>query len=239
MKKKICLWSCPRNVSTALMYSFANRNDTKVFDEPLYAHYLKISKKQHPGRKEVLECQENNGETVVKEILLKDHAPISFHKLMTHFLKGINYDFLSQVTNILLIRNPIEIIHSYNQIISNPSMEDIGMKMQYDLFHILNRKKQITTLIDAKELLENTENILRKLCLRINIPFQKNMLTWEKGPKREDGVWAKYWYKNVHKSTNFSNYIPKKITLKGSNLKLANESEKYYQFLYDKSLKNI
>ena len=43
MKKKICLWSCPRNVSTALMYSFRSRPDTMVFDEPLYAHYLKVS----------------------------------------------------------------------------------------------------------------------------------------------------------------------------------------------------
>ena len=41
MNKIICLWSCPRNISTALMYSFAQREDVQVFDEPLYAHYLK------------------------------------------------------------------------------------------------------------------------------------------------------------------------------------------------------
>ena len=52
MNKRICLWSCPRNVSTALMYSFAQRRDTKVFDEPLYAHYLSESKANHPGREE-------------------------------------------------------------------------------------------------------------------------------------------------------------------------------------------
>ena len=38
--KKICLWSGPRNISTALMYSFAQRDDTRVVDEPLYGHYL-------------------------------------------------------------------------------------------------------------------------------------------------------------------------------------------------------
>ena len=62
MNKKICLWSCPRNVSTALMYSFRSRLDTIVFDEPLYAHYLKVSNSNHPGREEVLDTQENNGE---------------------------------------------------------------------------------------------------------------------------------------------------------------------------------
>ena len=62
MATKICLWSSPRNVSTALMYSFAQRSDTTVFDEPLYAHYLKESGVIHPGREEVLLEQENEGE---------------------------------------------------------------------------------------------------------------------------------------------------------------------------------
>ena len=64
MKKIICLWSCPRNVSTALMYSFAQRKDTIVFDEPLYAHYLSVSGANHPGREDVLNSQEKNGDMV-------------------------------------------------------------------------------------------------------------------------------------------------------------------------------
>ena len=93
MNKRICLWSCPRNVSTALMYSFAQRRDTKVFDEPLYAHYLLQSDAKHPARKEVLQSQENDGNKVVNNIILKEHALVSFHKLMTHFLININTDF--------------------------------------------------------------------------------------------------------------------------------------------------
>ena len=64
MNKRICLWSCPRNVSTALMYSFAQRRDTKVFDEPLYAHYLLQSGVEHPARGEVLKFQENDGNKI-------------------------------------------------------------------------------------------------------------------------------------------------------------------------------
>ena len=52
--KAICLWSGPRNVSTALMYSFAQRSDTRVVDEPLYGHFLRVSGTHHPGRDEVL-----------------------------------------------------------------------------------------------------------------------------------------------------------------------------------------
>ncbi|MGD8481270.1 MAG: sulfotransferase family protein, partial [Gammaproteobacteria bacterium] len=48
--KRVCMWSGPRNVSTAMMYSFAQRPDTRVLDEPLYGHYLKSSGARHPGR---------------------------------------------------------------------------------------------------------------------------------------------------------------------------------------------
>jgi hypothetical protein len=39
--------------------------------------------------------------------------------------------------------------------------------------------------------------------------FVPGMLTWAAGPRREDGVWAKYWYQAVHESTGFSAYVPK------------------------------
>jgi hypothetical protein len=61
MNKPICLWSCLRNVSTALMYAFAQRVDIQVFDEPLYAHYLKVSGAIHPAREKVLQALENKG----------------------------------------------------------------------------------------------------------------------------------------------------------------------------------
>src|SRR5262245_19405725 len=43
---RIAVWSGPRNISTALMRSWGNRSDTVVCDEPLYAYYLKTTRKQ-------------------------------------------------------------------------------------------------------------------------------------------------------------------------------------------------
>ncbi|MGK7368639.1 MAG: hypothetical protein ACNS64_00385, partial [Candidatus Halalkalibacterium sp. M3_1C_030] len=54
--QRINLCSGPRNISTALMYSFAQRSDTKVIDEPFYAYYLRKTGKKHPGREEVLKA---------------------------------------------------------------------------------------------------------------------------------------------------------------------------------------
>ena len=41
MPKIIHAISGPRNISTAIMYSFAQRPGCSVFDEPLYGIYLK------------------------------------------------------------------------------------------------------------------------------------------------------------------------------------------------------
>ena len=85
--KRICLWSSPRNISTAMMYSFAQRDDTVVIDEPLYAHYLKITNSNHPGKKEILHAQLNDADKVINEIILGDYdKPIVFFKQMTHHL---------------------------------------------------------------------------------------------------------------------------------------------------------
>jgi len=237
MNKIICLWSCPRNVSTALMYSFAQRTDTVVFDEPLYAHYLKTSGTIHPGREDVLFSLENNGNKVIEQIILKKSSKNLFHKLMTHFLINIDIDFLSKVSNIIFIRNPEEIIASYSRVIPNPKMNDIGVEKQYELYHHLIEIGNIPIVLDSKYLLENPELILHKLCLLLGILFDKKMLQWEKGARKEDGVWAKYWYENVHNSTCFLPFTKKEIKLSSSNLRLSEKCQPYYEFLTSKSIK--
>ena len=125
---------------------------------------------------------------------------------MTHFLVGINTQFLSSVKNIIFIRNPQEIIYSYSKIIANPSIDDIGIRKQYELYLDLKSRGETPIVLDAKYLLQNPELILRKICLLLDISFDKNMLTWKRGGIKEDGVWAKYWYKNIHNSTGFHPY---------------------------------
>jgi hypothetical protein len=236
MNKPICLWSCPRNVSTALMYAFAQREDVKVFDEPLYAHYLKVSGAMHPAREQVLEALENDGNKVVQEVILQKSEKLLFHKLMTHFLIGIDTEFLSEVVNIIFIRNPEEIITSYSKVIPNPKMNDIGVKQQYELYLSLKEIGKTPIVLDSKYLLKNPELMLRKLCDVLGISFDEKMLKWEKGARKEDGVWAKYWYKNIHNSTGFLPYAKKEITLTGSNAELAEECLPYYEFLIAKSI---
>ena len=159
-----------------------------------------------------------------------------FHKLMTHFLLGIDTEFLSEVVNIIFIRNPEEIITSYSKVIPNPSMNDIGVKQQYELFLYLERRGIEPIVLDSKYLLKNPELMLSKLCKILDVSFDEKMLEWKKGARKEDGVWAKYWYKNIHNSTGFLPYAKKAITLTGSNAELAEERLPYYKFLTAKSI---
>ena len=236
MNKIICLWSCPRNISTALMYSFAQREDTQVFDESLYAHYLKISGANHPSREQVLQSLENDGNKVVQDVILQKSNKVLFHKLMTHFLIDIDTTFLSKVYNIIFIRNPEKIITSYSKVIPNPKLEDIGIKQQYELYLLLEKQGSLPIVLDSKFLLQNPELLLNKLCAILEISFDKKMLKWKKGARKEDGVWAKHWYENLHNSTGFLLYKEKKIQLLGSNVALAKKCKPYYEFLTAKSI---
>lgn len=237
MNKIICLWSCPRNVSTALMYSFGSRSDTQITDEVLYGYYLSKSNVNHPGKNEIIENLECNSQKVINEIILKPKKKVNFHKLMTHFLIDIDLEFLNKVTNVLFIRDPKEIIHSYHKVIPYPTIDDIGVKKQFELFNYLNDTGNKVIILDSKDLLTDPEKTLNILCEKINIPFDKNMLQWRKGPKKEDGIWAKYWYENVHQSSCFNTYQIRDIKLDLKNKKLAENCYKYYNILKENSIK--
>ena len=235
---RICLWSSPRNISTAMMYSFAQRPDTITFDEPLYAHYLRVTGIDHPGKKEIRASQENDGEKVVQEVILGDYdKPVVFFKQMTHHLIELNEDFLGKVYNVLFIRDPKQIISSYAIVRPDVTMQDIGIEKQWHFFYSLKEKNYHCVVLDSNEILKSPEKVLRSLCHALKIPFYKEMLHWKAGPKKEDGVWAKYWYDNVHKSTGFEKQKTSDRSLPEYLEPLYNESKKYYDLLYQHSLK--
>ncbi|MEM7513903.1 MAG: sulfotransferase family protein, partial [Bacteroidota bacterium] len=129
---RINLWSGPRNVSTAMMYSFAQRADTTVVDEPLYAHYLVQTGLPHPGREDVLATQQHAAEEVVRNVLLGEYTtPVAFFKQMAHHLVAMEEDFMKGMKNVLLIRDPKFVIHSFAKVIPEPTLQDIGIARQW------------------------------------------------------------------------------------------------------------
>jgi hypothetical protein len=231
------LISGPRNISTALMYSFAQRSDTTVFDEPFYAVYLDKSGAKHPGRDEVLQAQSTNEDVVHTMIENHKSTPVLFIKNMAHHMEVMKKPFFDNSINIFLIRNPKQIIASYAQVIEQPVMRDIGIEYQFTLFEQLKNQNSNVIVLDSGLSLQHPEAVLKKLCDACNIPFEPAMLRWQTGPKPYDGVWAKHWYANVHNSSGFEKQITSERSLPESLQKLYEQARHYYEKLLPFSLK--
>lgn len=202
--RRINLWSGPRNISTAMMYSFAQRSDCTVIDEPLYAYYLKETGIHHPGREEILQSQPHVGQKVIDEIILGDYpTEVVFFKQMTHHLLQLDRLFLNACQNIILIRHPKLVLHSYSKVISQPSIQDIGIVQSFELYRELKNSNASVLVMDSDDLLRKPSHFLSMLCSSLELDFDSKMLEWKAGARHEDGIWAKYWYDAVHKSTGF------------------------------------
>ena len=219
----IYMWSGPRNLSTALMRSFENRDDTIVWDEPLYAYYLKETKKKHPLAKDIINTYETNIDKLILDITKDFGKKHSYQKHMTHhILSTTPIDWIKKGINCFLIRNPKEVIHSYIKKNDLNNSDDIGFPMQIKLFKLVKTLGNQPIIINAEDLSSNPRNILIKLCKNLNIPFLENMLLWPKGKRNSDGIWEKIWYQNVKSSTNFEiiNIKNKKIPTKYQDIYL-------------------
>ena len=233
----INLISSPRNISTAFMYSFAQRHDTEVLDEPFYGVYLSRSGAEHPGKEEVLKSQSSEEEDILKLIFQPRSKPVLFIKNMAHHIEVLDESFLTRVTNLFFIRNPRQIIASYAEVIEHPVMRDVGIQYQFELFQRLKSLGQEPVVLDSSQLLDNPERVLKHLCERLNISFQPAMLQWQAGPKPYDGVWAPYWYKNVHQSTGFEKQRTSSRPLPEHLKALSEEANRYYEKLSPFSIK--
>ncbi len=235
------MWAGPRNVSTAVMYSFAQRPDTRVVDEPLYGYYLQHSGADHPGRKEILAAMDLDGERVMRELgqrgMRDQRRDVLFVKQMAHHLSGIDYALLETSLNFLLIRDPVEMLPSLARILDNPQLKDTGLDRQVELLDRLQNFGQTPFCIDARELLIDPAGVLTQACARLGIPFFPSMLTWPQGPRAEDGIWAPYWYRNVHRSRGFQPWRAPTNPFPPELDELLEECRPYYQRLYAKALR--
>ncbi len=238
VKHRICLWSSPRNVSTALMYSWAQRKDTTVIDEPLYAFYLHSTKTNHPGRDEIISTMETNPKKVIDTVFFGDYdSDLVFIKHMAHHTLNIDLEFISKLKNIFFIRDPRQIIASYAEVVQQPGINDIGILMQSGVFKYATSRGYSAYVLDSGELLKNPAKVLNTLCEQLEIPFDPRMLHWPAGPKAEDGIWAKYWYKNVHTTTGFEKQPTSERGLPEQLIPLYEEAKPVYDQLYKYAIK--
>ena len=235
------MWSGPRNISTAMMRAWENRGDTVVWDEPLYAYYLRRTGIDHPGAAEVIAAGDTQWRRVVAALTgpVPDGKSIYFLKLMTHhMLDEVDRSWLAQARNCFLIRDPREVIASYARTRPAVTVSDVGVLQQVEIFeHAREVSGETPLIIDSRDVLENPRAMLTALCAELEIPFSERMLSWPAGARTSDGIWARYWYDAVNASTGFSPYVSKAHTLPALLEPLAEECEPYYRNLYEQRLR--
>ena len=238
---RISMWSGPRNISTAMMRAWGNRPDTFVVDEPFYAFYLKKTGADHPGAAEVIAAGETDWRKIVAKLTgpIPNGARIFYQKQMTHhLLPEVSRDWLREVTNCFLIRDPAEVIASYIKKNRDPTVEDVGFVQQAEIFDFVRSQTgSVPAVIDAGDVLRDPSRILQLLCNAIGVEFSNAMLSWARGLRETDGVWAKYWYAEVERSTAFAPYRERKIDVPKSLRDVHDRCREIYQRLHEVRLR--
>ncbi|MEQ8764074.1 MAG: HAD family hydrolase [Planctomycetota bacterium] len=238
---RLAMWSGPRNISTAMMRAFENRSDAFVCDEPLYAHYLSVTRLEHPGREEILEKCETDWRLVADWLTgpIPGGKSVFYQKHMAHhLLPSIEREWLEGLTHAILIRDPREMLTSLIKVYPDAGLDDTGLPQQVELVSWLQEKTgQVPPILDSKDVLDNPRVLLEKLCDRVDIPFEESMLEWPEGPRPTDGVWAKHWYAAVEKTTGFQPYRPKPDPIPDDLESVLEASQLLYDQLYAQRLR--
>lgn len=231
----IAMWSGPRNLSTALMYSFAARGDCAVWDEPFYAAYLAATGIDHPMAAQVIAGHDADPARVSAACAAPapDGQPLFYQKHMTmHMIPAFDRGFLRACTNAFLIRHPARVIASYSRKRDSPTLDDIGVVQQARLFdHVADMLGHAPPVIDSADIRANPRGALTALCTTLGIPFTDRMLRWPAGPRPFDGIWAPHWYGTVHASTGFDDPEGPPPTLDGDAARLCDLALPHYDRL--------
>ena len=205
MTLRVAMWSGPRNLSTALMRSFGNRPDCSVVDEPFYAAYLHATGLDHPGRDEVTASQPTDPDAVLRDITEGTvDAELQYQKHMTHhLLPTVDRGPLGVLRHAFLVRDPARVLASYVKVRDQPTLEDLGLPQQVELF-----ERYGGPVVDAADVLADPRATLTLLCEALGVVFDERMLSWPRGRRSTDGVWATYWYAGVEASTGFARESP-------------------------------
>ena len=233
---KIACWSGPRNISTALMRSWSSRKDTFVSDEPFYSYYLKKQGLKHPMYKEIIESYPNKYDDIIKYLLsvIPDGKKYWYQKHMAHHMDGIeDFSWIKNFKNYFLIRHPKYVISSFIKKNTLNSVEQLGYPQQLKIIEYLRKNNLEFYVISSEDILDNPQNRLANWCSQLKIPFHNDMLSWEKGPHKNDGIWGKHWYDSVYQTSGFSlnKSLDESISLY-EHESIYKEAYSYYKKMY-------
>lgn len=151
-------WSAPRSLSTGLMYSFAQRDDMEVLDEPLYASFLQATGVDRPYREDLLSKMESDGNKVVEDIIFGPGS--KRYRYCKHVAKervrGISNDLMKKGKHFILIRHPMDVLPSFDKVVPASFLE-LGLADLVSIYGELCELGNTPAVIDVADLQQDPE----------------------------------------------------------------------------------
>lgn len=235
---RIAMWSCSRNLSTAMMRAWGSRGDTVVLDEPLYAPWLKLSGAQHPLRDKILAHHEPDWTRVVDALCGPQPAPVLYEKhISKHLRPELDRGWLATHRHAFLVRDPVPMLASFARKLEEVTVEETGLPQQAELWRWLKAEHGVEApIVDSRDVQQNPQGTLRRLCAALDVPWDPAMLSWAPGLRPTDGIWAPHWYDGVVRSTGFAPHQPRDVVLTDALREVADACQPAWTFLHARRL---
>ncbi len=236
--KRIALWSGPRDVATGLLYSFSQREDTAVTDEPLFGYYLGFSGIDIPFRKEVLEKMEIDPHKIIDMLVNCDlNKDVLFVKNKSDQAVGLQWDFMTHFDNVFLISHPARMILANDIEKEEQLLLDTCYEVQYHQVLYLIQLGIEPIVVDTKDLLEQPDVILAQLCKKLNLMYNSKMTKWPKGEKDVESLPSRNWCAHMHETGSFKDIEKDLKILTPKQEELLEECMPFYERLQKYAIK--
>ena len=190
--KRIYLWTIPRSISTAFERCFIGLKNAHVVHEPYSTAYFFGPDSNNRSLAPFLPTENDYSYQKIKNRLESDYSgkDIIFCKDHAFTLNG-RYDMLAAgFIHTILIRDPVKTMSSFHKLAQKPKLlswpiqtilpDGLSYKELYDLdVHLRTKLGHNVAIIDAEDLLRYPEQMIRRYCDIVGIPFQSEMLDWD------------------------------------------------------------
>ncbi|KAK3735135.1 hypothetical protein QZH41_000005 [Actinostola sp. cb2023] len=210
-------FEAPRSVSTAFERSIRTLSKTKVFTEPYSVPYYYGPERQNTRYKSTPIDPEKTYNNTAK-LLLQDYDGINlvFTKNMAYHVSKKFDMFLSKefqgTRHTFLIRDPAKSIASLYRLSTDRNEsgwdyfepEDSGVRQLYEFYTFVTEHLDPNpVVIDADDLLDDADGMMKKYCEAVGISYEPHMTTWQAGMMDGWTSWPKGWFNSVSQSTGF------------------------------------
>jgi hypothetical protein len=198
------LWTHPRSISTAFERVMIERGDMNILHEP-FSYYYYVQQDDATIEQQYVDPEHPTDYADIKDHIqtTADTQPAFFKDMCAHCYDALAEDevFLKKLQNTFLIRDPAKAIASYYAMNPKVTIEEIGLKQISGIFErVADMEGEAPIVVDADDLEEDPDGIMRSYCQRLDIPFLPQAMSWAPEHQEEWEIW-KDWHKDAAQST--------------------------------------